>query len=102
MLDGIANGHTKSKEQNLGDGEEGGAEYYVADGPTILERAEYEDELRDDIDYGTYERPEDVHDPESDGLAKTESGDLLKGCDGEEELEAKNGKARDTEELESF
>jgi hypothetical protein len=79
--------------------EECGAEDDVANRPAVIERAEDEHELRDSVDDGADERPEDVDDPECDGLGEAEAGEALEGRDGEEEGNAKDDQTRDAEEL---
>ena len=63
MLDSVADGDAERKQNDLGDGKEGGAEHDVADWPPVLQGAEDEDELGNDVNNGANERPEDVDDP---------------------------------------
>lgn len=45
MLDSIADRHTECKQNDLGDGEEGGSEDDIANGPSVLKGAENKDKL---------------------------------------------------------
>lgn len=63
MLDRITDRDAEREQKNLGNSEESSAEDNVTDGPSILKRAEHEDELRDNIDDGANKRPEDVNNP---------------------------------------
>ena len=63
MLDRITDRDAEREQKNLGNSEESSAEDNVTDGPSILKRAEHEDELRDNIDDGADKRPEDVNNP---------------------------------------
>ena len=99
MLDGIAYCDTEGKQDNLRNGEERGAEHDVADRPAVLKRAEDKDELRDDVYDGTDEWPEDVDDPESDGLRIVEPGDVLERGNRDEERYTEHDERRYPEEL---
>ena len=99
MLDRVANGDRERKEDDLRDGEERGAKHNVADRPAILERAEDEDELGDDINDGINKRPEDVDDPESERLRVVESGDLLERRNGDEERNSEYDERRYSQKL---
>lgn len=63
MLDSITDRDAEREQKDLGNSEESSAEDNVTDGPSIIKRAEHEDELRDNIDDGTDKRPEDVDNP---------------------------------------
>ena len=63
MLDRITDRDAEREQEDLGNSEESSAEDNVTDGPSILKRAEHEDELRDNIDDGADKRPEDVNNP---------------------------------------
>ena len=58
----IADVYTESKEEHLPNGEERGAKDDVANRPSVVERAENENELKDDVYDGTNERPKNVYD----------------------------------------
>lgn len=85
MFDGIANRYAEGEEQDLSTSIESCAEDDVADGPPVLEGAEDQDELRDDVDWNADERPDDVDDEERDGFGIVEPKELLEGGDGDEE-----------------
>lgn len=57
MFDGIAYRYAESEQEDLGNGEEGGAKNDVTDGPPVVEGSEDEDELRNNIDDGADEGP---------------------------------------------
>ena len=99
VLDGVADGDRESEEDDLRDGEEGRPEHDISNGPAVFERAEDEDELRHDVDHRAHEWPEDVDDPESDGLSEVETRNLLEGGDGYEERHTEHDKCRYPEEL---
>jgi len=85
VFDGIANRYAESEEQDLSTGVESSTEDDVTDGPPVLEGAEDQDELRDDVDRDTDERPDDVDDEERDWFGIVEPKELLEGGDGDEE-----------------
>lgn len=57
VLDGVADRHAESEQENLGDGEESSAKNNVTDGPSVVEGAEDKNKLRDNIDNCADERP---------------------------------------------
>lgn len=57
MLDGVANRHAESEEKNLGNSEKCCTKNNVTQGPTVIKRAEDENELWHDIDHSTNKRP---------------------------------------------
>lgn len=57
MLDGVANGHAESEQEDLGDGEESSAENNITNGPSVVESAEDKDKLRHNVDDGTDDGP---------------------------------------------
>ena len=63
MLDRITDRDAEREQKDLGNSEESSAEDNVTDRPSILKRAEHEDELRDNIYDGADKRPEDVNNP---------------------------------------
>ena len=99
MLDRVANGDRERKEDDLRDGEERSAKHNVADRPAVLERAEDEDELRDDVDDGADQRPEDVDDPEPQWLVVFEAGEALECRNCNKERDSKYDEAGYPEEL---
>jgi hypothetical protein len=99
VLDGVADRHAESEQDDLSDSEKRGSEHDIADGPTVFERPEHEQKLRHDIDHGADQRPQDVDDPQGDGLSIGESDKLLESGDGKEESGAKYRQARDPQEL---
>ena len=99
VFDGVAYRRAAREQDNLRDGEERGAEHDVADRPAVLERAEDEDELRDDVDDGADQRPEDVDDPEPQGLVVFEAGEAIEGRDCDEEGDTEDDEAGYPEEL---
>lgn len=101
MLDGITYGDTKSEEQDLGDSEEGGTKYDIANGPSVIQGSEYKHQLRYNVDHCTDQRPKDVDDPQSDRLLEVESSDVLERRYCDEERKTKHDKAGYTKELSS-
>jgi len=63
MLDSITDRDAEREQKDLGNSEESSAKDNVTNGPSIIKRAEHEDELRDNIDDGADKRPEDVDNP---------------------------------------
>lgn len=92
MLDSIADRHTECKQNDLGDGEEGGSEDDIANGPSVLKGAENKDKLWDDIDDGANEWPENVDDPECKGFGVIESSKSFEGGNGNKEAYAEDDK----------
>ena len=99
VFDGVADGDAERKEEDLCDGEKGGAKDDVADRPAVVEGAEDEDELGYDVDHGADERPEDVDDPESGRGHVVEPCEPFEGGDRDEEGGAEDAETRDAEEL---
>ena len=99
MLDGVADGHTERKQDDLGDGEECSTEDDITDGPAVLKSPEYENQLRHDIDDRTDEWPEDIDDPEPDRFGVGEAGETLERGNRDEEAYAKYDQASYPEEL---
>jgi hypothetical protein len=85
MLDGIADGDAEREKKDLSDCKERRAEYDVADGPSIVEGAEYEDELRDDVDNDTYRGPQYVYNPKADRVREIETCEAFERSNGYEE-----------------
>lgn len=57
MLDGVTYCYAEGEQENLGNGEEGSAEDNVTNGPPVIEGAEDEDKLRDNVDNSANEWP---------------------------------------------
>jgi hypothetical protein len=57
VLDRIAYGLAECEKEDLSDGEEGSTKDDIANRPPIIEGAEYENELGDDVDGNADERP---------------------------------------------
>jgi len=99
VFDGVADRDAESEQDHLSNGEERGAEHDISNGPTVFKRSEHEDKLRDYVDHGADQGPQDVHDPQGDGLGEAKSGKLLEGSDGEEEPDTEDDEARYPQEL---
>ena len=95
MFDGVADRDAEGEQDDLSNSEKGGSEYDIPDGPTVFERPEHEDKLRDDINHGADERPQDVDDPQGNGFRVAESDILLESGDRKEEACAEYHQARD-------
>ena len=52
MFDGVADRDAEGEQDDLSNGEEGGAEYDISDGPAVFEGSEDENELGDDVNDG--------------------------------------------------
>lgn len=63
VLDCVAYGRAECEEDDHTNDPKGGAKDDIADGPAVLQRAEDENELRDNVDGHADERPEEVDDP---------------------------------------
>ena len=63
MLDGVAYCRAESEQEDLRDREEGSPEDDIADGPSVFQRAEDKDQLRNDVYDSAGQRPENVDDP---------------------------------------
>ncbi len=89
MLDSVANRCAKGKQDDLCDCEESRAKYNVSNGPTILESAENEDQLRDDVNHRTDQGPEDVNDPKTERFGESETCKALErgNCNEETDTE---------------
>jgi len=85
VLDGITNCNAESEQQDLTASKEHGAEDDVADWPSILKGAEDKDELGNDVDGDTDERPDEIDDEKCDWFCVVKSEFLLEGGDGYKE-----------------
>ena len=63
MLNCIANRHAKREQYHLRNDEECRSKDNVANRPSVVERAEDENKLRDNVDDRTNERPEEIDNP---------------------------------------
>lgn len=99
MFNRITNGHAEGEQDDLCNRKECSSENDVTDWPSVLECSEDKDKLRDNINDGANERPENVNDPKTDGLGEIETGELLECSDGDEEGDTEDGKAGYPEEL---
>jgi len=99
VFDGVADRDAESEQDHLSDGEERGPEHDISHGPTVFKRSEHEDQLRDDVDHGADQWPQDVHDPQGDGFGEAKSSIFVEGSDGEEEPDTKDDKTGDPQEL---
>lgn len=99
MLNRIANRHAEREQQHLRTSKERRAKDDIADRPPVLERAEDEDELQDDIDGNADDRPDQIDDEERDRFGVAESELLLEGGDGDEKGDAEHEETRDAQEL---
>ena len=99
MLDGVADRDAEGEQDHLSNSEKGGSEYDISDRPTVFERPKDEDELGDNVNHSADQRPQDVDDPQGDGLRVAEPDILFEGCNGEEETGTKHDQAGDPQEL---
>lgn len=63
MLDGVTDGYAEREEDDLCDGEESHTEKDVANRPSVIKSSDNKDELEDDVDDDSDERPQDIDDP---------------------------------------
>jgi len=99
VFDGVTDGDAESEQDDLSDSEKCGPKYDVPDRPTIFKRSEHEDKLRYDVDHSADQGPQDIDDPQGDGLGIAEPDILLEGGDCEEEPDTKYHQARNPQEL---
>ena len=79
MFNRITDRHTKRKQEDLTSSIKCCTEDDVTYWPSVFKSTEDENELRDDVDGDTDERPEDVDYEESDGFGIWESEELFEG-----------------------
>lgn len=89
VFDGVADGDAEREQDHLSDGEKRGSEHDISNRPTVFKRSEDEDKLGNDVNDGADQRPQDVDDPQGDGVRVAEYGILLEGGDSEEERDTK-------------
>ena len=89
MLDGVAYRCAEREQDDLRNREERRTEDNVSNWPAVLKRAEYEDELRDDVDHRADQRPQDIDDPQAERLVVLEAGEALecRNCNKERDSE---------------
>lgn len=85
MLDGVTNGDAEGEEKDLGDSVECDAENDIAQGPTVIQGPEHEDQLRKRIRRDTKDGPNEVHDKQGSRLGWRKSDKGIEGCNGDEE-----------------
>ena len=85
MLDGVAYRRAKGEQEDLCDRKEGSPKDDVANGPSVFQRTEDEDQLRDDVDDCANQRPENVYNPQPQRFGVLEPYKALEGSDGDEE-----------------
>ena len=78
---GVADRVAKRKQQDLADDPERGPKDDVADGPAVVQRAEDEQQLRDDVDHDAREVEDELEDPEAGRFRAREAGGVLEGAD---------------------
>jgi hypothetical protein len=93
VLYSITDGSRESKQKNLGNDGKCSAKDNVANRPAIIKGAEDKNELRDNVDNNTDNVPEDVYHPKPNNVSVEEAGETFKGGGGNEEGNAKYGKA---------
>jgi hypothetical protein len=79
----------------LCDREKGRPEDDIANGPSIFQRTEDQDQLRDDVNDRADQRPEYVDDPKSEGAGILESCKALESRDGNEKRNPEDSEATD-------
>lgn len=89
MFDRVTNCHTERKQQHLTSSIKRCTKDDITYWPSIFECAEDEDELGDDVDGDTNQRPDYVDYEESDGFGVWESEKLLECGYGDEEWDTK-------------
>lgn len=89
VLYGVANSHAESEQENLCNGEKRCAEQDIADWPAIFQGADNENKLKDDVNSNADEWPEQIDDPQSDGLGKAEPSTVFERCDRNKERKRK-------------
>ena len=94
MRHGVANICAEREEENTADDVEGRTEDDVAEDPTIVQGADDENELRDDVNDNADGGEDQVGNEEADGFVEAKNGDILKCRDGDEEADAPNDEAR--------
>lgn len=90
MLNRITDCHTKRKQQDLTSSIKCCTKDDITYWPSVFKSTEDENELRDDVDGYTDERPEDVDYEESDGFGIWESEQLFECGDGDKKGSTEN------------
>jgi hypothetical protein len=99
VFDSIADCHAEGEEDNLRDSEEGGAKENVTDRPPVVECADHEDELGDDVNEDACGRPDKVDDPKGDRVCVVEASKAFERRDGDEEPATEQKERRQAENL---
>ena len=94
MFNRITDRHTKREQQDLTSSIKCCTKDDITYWPSVFKSTEDENELRDDVDGDTDERPEDVDYEESDGFGVWESEELFEGGNSDEEGGAEYEKTR--------
>lgn len=99
MFNRIAYRNAEREQENLASCVEGRTKDDITDWPPILEGAEDKNQLGDDVNWHTDERPEYVDDVKCNRGGVGESEELFEGGDSDEEGSTEDHQARDSEEL---
>lgn len=100
MLDSVTDSSAEGKQDDHANHPKGGSKDNVTNRPSVFERPQNEDQLRNDVHGNANDGPDDVDDPEGDGLGIGESGYAFKSRNAEEEAECKEDEAGNAEEPE--
>jgi hypothetical protein len=99
VFDGIADGDVEAVNDGLADGEKCGSKDNVANRPSVVQSADDEDELKDDINDDA-KCVEDVgNDPETQGLGGCHSGYTLERGNSNKGNDKPDNERGNTEEL---
>ena len=96
MFNCIANRRTEREQQHLTSSIKCCTKDDVTYGPSVFKCTEDKDELGDDIDGDTDERPNNIDYEQSHRFGVWESEELFEGSDGDEEGDTEYDKARYT------
>lgn len=99
MTDGIANTSRECEEQHAADNVECDTENNVSNDPSIVQRANDEDKLRNGVEDDADSGEDEVGDKEPDGAGVGEGGPFFEGRDGDKESHSPDEETGDAKKL---
>lgn len=99
MGDGVTDGGAEGEQQDAADNVEADAEQEVADDPSVVERADDQNELGHDVDDDDDERVHEVGDEETHRVLVVERSPALEGTGGDNEADAADDETGEAQEL---
>ena len=99
MFDRVAYGDAERKQKHLSNCIECDTEYDVAERPSVVQSAEYENKLGKSVCRDTKDWPDEVYDEQARGFGWREACERFEGGNGDKEGDTKDSEAGKSEKL---